>query len=230
MNTSSQRPIWLIIFADLIALLLAFFVMLFATQRVAMFKWSQLVDALSQSFNRDPAAQVDRPSAAGNIGPAEVKRAIDLAYLHSVLVNMIADDAALGAVRLRKYDDRLVIGLPGDFVFEPGSSEPTADARRTLFSLGGVLRNLDNRIDVYGHTDPTPVQGGRHPTNWDLSIARAVAVVEAMRRAGYRSDIAALGYGSTRFDDLSDAGSRQRSYMLARRVELVVHPNRGHRR
>ena len=222
----NQRPLWLVSFADLVALLLAFFVMMYATQRVESLPWEALVDSLSRSFNPNRVEQPTVLSAPRNIRQLSARRAVDLGYLEKLLRGKAADDPSLHDILIRRGEDQLTIELPADSLFPTGSAVLTRGARRVMFSLAGILRNIGNRIDIHGHTDPRPVRGAAHASNWELSIARAAAVADQLRRAGYHRRIAALGYGDTRFGDVSKIAALSRAYAAARRVDVIVRPTR----
>jgi len=219
---------WLITFTDLVALMLTFFVMMFAMSSVKVAEWRSIIDSLSQSLRPTEEKTPPAATSAFNIGTIFRKRASDLDYLTSVLGEAMAGDPLLSQSRLSRLEDRLIIGLPGDVVFAPGRAEPTEEGRQILFMLGGVLRNIGNRIGVNGHSmDAAQVDGG-HASDWELSMARAAAVANALRRSGYTDDIIAFGYGDGRRalldefpDDIRDA--------LSRRVDIVVRPEAGDR-
>lgn len=218
-------PPWLITFADLIALLLTFFVMIYATQRVETGDWKAMVGSLSQSLNPTRTVIVPRPSADLNIFLLSRKRALDLSYLEALIKGRREFLPALNRLSFKRFDDRLVISLPSDLAFLPGRAEPLEPTREIMFALAAMLRNNANRIDVYGHSDPRPVQTELFASNWKLSLARALAVVALLREAGYASDVAAFGLGDSRFAELSAVPPGQR-YALARRVNIVIRPGR----
>lgn len=213
---------WLITFADLIALLLAFFVMIYATQKVERGSWEAMVKSLSQSLNpgREP---VEHPPAGElNIRQLAQARAIDLGYLETLLAGTIAQEPALTGAVLQQLGDRLVISLPSDLLFASGATESLPGAEPVIAALVTVLRNVGNRIDIYGHSDPVPVTGVSHMSNWDLSLARARTVARLLRGAGYGHRIAVYGLADSRFAELSHVEPMVRRYQLARRVDIVV--------
>ena len=221
-----DRPLWLVSFADLIALLLAFFVMIFATQRVERLPWEALIDSLSRSLNPNRVEQKIETSSPLNIRQLSARRAVDLGYLEKLLRGKAANEPSLHDITITRGDDRLTIGLPADSLFPTGAAVLTPSARRVIFSLAGILRNIGNRIDIHGHTDPRPAQDSVHRSNWELSIARAAAVADELGRAGYHRRIAALGYADTRFDGVSKFAALSRAYAAARRVDIIVRPTR----
>lgn len=218
----------MITFTDLVSLMLTFFVLLFSMSNVKLDQWENVIDSLSQSLNPVPEETVREATAAFNIGTGFRKRAINLEYLASVLEEHLAEDDVLQGSKLMLLDDRLVVALPGDLLFEPGRAVMTPGARDAMFSLGGIFRNIGNQIGVNGHSDPIPPAGGAYDSNWELSMGRAAAVANALRRAGYEDEIIAFGYSDSRFGELPQVDPATRRAM-ARRVDVVVLPTVGGR-
>jgi chemotaxis protein MotB len=219
-----ERPAWLVSFADLIALMLAFFVLLYAMQRVEHQGWESLIQSLSRTLRPDLSHQMRRPPVDENVEAVRRSRAINLAYLEALLRGHQAEDGALEGTLLRRRDESLVIMLPGDLLFRPGEAAPIAAAGARLSGLASVLRNVTNRIDVYGHSDPGPVPNARFASRWELSLARAMAVADQLRKFGYRRPIAVFGLADTRFAELAPIRSAARRDRLARRIDIVVRP------
>lgn len=216
---------WLVTFADLIALVLAFFVMLYATHRVEQGDWESMVKSLSQSLKTQNAVQ-EKPSATKNVRLIKRSTAIALSYLEALLVDLRQNEPLLSRIVLHRLEDRLIIALPGDLLFLPGHADPVEGAAQRLAVLANVLQNISNRIDVFGHTDPSPVVGHVFESNWELSLARAETVANMLQTAGYPRKLGAFGLADTRFADLAEIKSPSRKLELARRVDIVVRPVR----
>ena len=224
-----KRPnnAWLIMFADLAALLLTFFVLLFSMSQVDVDEWTAVKEVLSASL--DPR----RTSAGPNVAPRLsvekfiVSRAADIDYLHALIVEKFVDEPVLGRSIVQRLEDRLVISLPADGLFEPGQTALTEAARKAAFALGNSLRYFSNRIEVYGHADPRPVRAPGLASNWELSIARATAFADALREFGYSRPIRAFGYGDSRFSDIAPALALEERRRLARRVDVVIREETG---
>ena len=223
----TSSPTWLLLFADVAALLLAFFVMLFAMSNVQSEKWDSVVAMLS---TRETAKdEIVRPTATAklNIATVELDTALPLDYLGIVLQEKLQRDDILNRAILNLQDQQLVISLPGDALFEPGQAETTQSAREALFRIGAVLSTIGNQIDVRGHTGREQVGESPYQSNWELSLARAVAVANELRRTGYTRAITALGLADSRFEHISHGLSAERRNELAARVDLVIHPFSG---
>ena len=156
----SDDNTWMVTFTDLALLMLTFFVMLFAMSNVKSNQWDDMVDAFSRQLNLLKQKQIAAATAEYTISTVYRRRAIDLDYLVSVLEKIIRDDDVLAQSNLVRHDDRLLIALPGDLLFQPGSAILAPEAERTLFNLGGILRNIGNAVAINGHTDPTRPMAG----------------------------------------------------------------------
>lgn len=214
---------WMLSFADLISLMLVFFVLLFSMSSIKVDKWETLVDALTRRLAPTDERVTPVPSAAFNVGTVFHRTAEPLDYLHGLLERTIRVDDALSGTLLFRLEDRLVLSLPGDLLFPTGQVELGERAERAVFNLGGVLRNIANRVGVVGHSDPVPIIGrdGPYASNWELSIARAAAVANALSQAGYAENIVALGAAESRFPLLENL-PEDRRFDVARRVDVVI--------
>ena len=218
---------WMVTFADMISLLLTFFVMLFSMATVASDKWEDVVRALEQNLNPGRQTLHVEPTSMHDIRSVFREEATDLSYLAVVLREQMGKDQILSRSSIVEHEKYLLISLPGDILFDRGTADVTPVARRALFMLGGLLENLRNRIEVVGHTDPLPSQGERFTSNWELSLARAVTVAGELRHFGYRKKIVAYGQGDAKFKNLSLSLPESRRHAVARRVDIVIRDSKG---
>lgn len=218
--------IWLITFTDLVALMLTFFVMLFAMSSVKVSEWQNVIDSLSQTLRPSDEQPVPATTSTFNIGTIFRKQAINLDYLSSVLNETVRGQPLLSAGHVLRLEDRLIITLPGDLLFEEGDATMTDSGRQSLFVLGGVLRNIGNQVGVNGHSGPDLPAGSDYSSNWELSTARAAAVANALKQSGYTDDIIAYGYADSRSAPLADLPEGVGG-ALARRIDIVIRPTAG---
>jgi chemotaxis protein MotB len=218
---------WLLTFADLVTLILTFFVMLYAMQQVDSARWGHVADSLSRSLDPNRADSRTKPQAERGAVTLSPERAADLSYIETLLAEKARTVPLLAEIAIELYDDRLVLALPSDLLFARGSADIADKARTVLYELGPILGTIGNTLAVEGHTDPDPPASDAVFSNRALSLARALAVADALRALGYLRDIAATGYGDSRFAELAAIEPRERRYALARRVEVVVRPYRG---
>ncbi|MBT5415684.1 MAG: OmpA family protein [Rhodospirillaceae bacterium] len=219
------RQAWLIIFADLAALLVTFFVMLFSMSSVEMARWNEVTEELSRYLN--PALLQDNPGPGTMIELPVIAadEGTNLDYLSGVLEMQTGKDPTLKDAILRRSDDRIVVSFPGSLLFAPGETALSDRGGAAIYRLGGLLRNLRNRIDVAGHTGPEvvePSEADDRDRDWELSLGRAYVVAAALNQAGYPHRIMAYGYADSQFGELPAEMSEARRTDLARRVDIIV--------
>jgi chemotaxis protein MotB len=190
---ASGRRMWLITFTDLVSLMLAFFVMLFAMSGVEVELWDATAQSLSRTLDPAPTLPPPPPVAARNVPTIERTPALDLDYLATLFRRASQGSPELVETRLARVPDGLILILkPGD-VFGGDGVGLSPAAARTLSAVGGILGNFGNRIGVRLRADPVVTLQAGHGSAWELALVRAAAVANALRAAGYDRDIAAYG-------------------------------------
>ena len=113
----------------------------------------------------------------------------------------------------------VVIALPETASFATGSAVLTPPAQQFLRDLAGSLRDVDVQIRIEGHTDTVPVTGGRYASNWELSTARASAVVGFLiDEASFTADrLSASGYAEFHPRVANDSARAPRDQPTCRR-------------
>ena len=217
---------WILIFTDMVALLLSFFVMLFSMSAVPVNEWETTIDILEEALNLTSEEEKD-PTEDYNISSVLLERArTNVNYLLPIIEPKIKQDEMIMDSPIILLDDRIVISLSGDLLFASGKAELTKKARKALFNLGGVLRNIRNTIGVYGYSENEKFDRDKYSSDWELSLARAVSVANELKRAGYMEEILSFGYGGARSFKLANV-SKARRQSLSRRVDIVIMSIRG---
>lgn len=213
---------WLLIFTDLTALMLTFFVLLFSMSTIEESDWQNLADSLSTKLDRVPQVSVALPQSEKSAEAVQREPGTDLDYLAAVLQEQMQANADLAQVRIARDSHRLVISVPGDLLFASGSTELGAAGEKTIFVLAGVLRRLRNVIEIAGHADPQQPNGA-YPTNWELSLARAAVLSGTLGKLGYAGEILVRGYGDAHYHEIDPALATEERMARARRVDIIVH-------
>ncbi len=222
----SDPNTWMVIFADLLALLLTFFVLMFSMSSVQVAEWQALVTSLSDNLNPERARiqEIDWDKVDESLVLEE--QALNLDYLKNVFEEKLSHDPILTRSTVTVLDDRLAISLPSDLIFGLGQANLNPDARKAMIELGEALRSIDNAVMVVGHSDLSPISGRRYPTNWELSLVRAMSISKLIKSGGYQGEIEAYGNGSSRFGELDDSIPLDQRYHLARRVDVIILQNK----
>lgn len=229
-NDQTTSSTWLISFTDVMALMLTFFVLLFAMSNPKQEDWEQLTKKIQENFNRFYGQQENRGTQdAINIQKINFSRALDLRYLKALFNDAwVETEPSLKAVSLIENGDSLIISLPQNLLFETGKAEIKPQASKALFTIATSLRRIKNRIEVVGHTDPTPTRGGYgFASNWELSLARAASVAGVLENVGYDRPILIRGQAAGRYAELPADISEAQRRDLSRRVDIVIMEDDG---
>lgn len=130
-------------------------------------------------------------------------------------------------------DNRMVIQLPGDVLFDSGSDKLTEEGEQIVLNVAQVIRTdaelSQRQFQVAGHTDDKPLKGGRFLDNWGLSAMRARSVLVLLTTPAEEEggglpagNWSAAGYGAR---DPVSTNETEEGRKLNRRVELVVQPD-----
>lgn len=128
-----------------------------------------------------------------------------------------------GKLQVEIRHGRLVLVLPNDVLFDEGKVAIKSDGQSALGEIAATLKNVQGRqFEVIGHTDATPIKTAEFPSNWDLSSARALAVVKLLVDAGVSGGVlAATGRGE--WEPHATNGNAF-GRMKNRRIEIVLEP------
>ena len=227
---SDNAQAWLLTFTDLTALMLTFFVLLFSMSTIKDSDWQNLVDSLAPRLDRLQEVTVALPQSEKAAEPVERTPGTDLDYLAAVLREQMQAEPALQQVRVSREASRLVISVPGDLLFAPGSTELGEAGEHSVFALSTVLRSLRNVIEIAGHADPQQPSGsGAWPTNWELSLGRAAVLSGVLTKLGYQGAILVRGYGHAHYAEIDASLPEDERMAQARRVDIIVHDYSGER-
>lgn len=129
-----------------------------------------------------------------------------------------------GELNIALRSGRMVLTLPSDVLFEPGKAKLGAKGREVLSEVGQVLGTVKGkRFQVSGHTDADPIRVSGFASNWQLSSARALEVVDLLIRSGVSPGVlSAAGYAE--FDPVA-ANDSAANKAKNRRIEIVLQPN-----
>ena len=189
---------------------------------VQVSEWQAMVTSLSENLNPERAKIQDINWNKIDEALSYEEEGLNLEYLKNIFEEKLSHDPILTRSTITVLDDRLAISLPADLIFDLGQAELDPDARSAMIELGEALRSIDNEVMVAGHSDLAPISGKQYPTNWELSLVRALSISKLIQAGGYRGTIEAFGEGSSRFGDLDESIPLDERYHLARRVDVII--------
>jgi chemotaxis protein MotB len=114
-----------------------------------------------------------------------------------------------------------VITLPQAILFPSGDDHIVPAAFPMLSEIAGVLASVPNKVALVGHADSVPIHNQRFQNNWELSAARSLSLLEALRtRYGIaESRLTVQSYGSYNPKDSNDTEAGRAEN---RRVEILL--------
>jgi chemotaxis protein MotB len=192
---------WLLTYADLITLLMVFFVLLFSMSTIDKKKYQELAGSLNRAFNVN-VLQGQQPislsPSSGGANAISVLEQQNFQHINQIVQQIEQqNDISQQQITSQITKDGIAITVSGTLLFYNGTDQIKPDGLALLQKLGAYLVTLPNPIRVEGHTDDIPEQSAQYPTNWELSSARAVAVVRYFTDTSQMQPVrlSAVGYG-----------------------------------
>ncbi|ACS78099.1 OmpA/MotB family protein [Maridesulfovibrio salexigens] len=219
---------WALTLADMMTLLLCFFVLLLAIADVDQKKYKDVSDSLASAMGVD----VPPKGANDTYEGAPVARRVISDQQRNIFEMQLEMARLVGresdALKIKMRPDSVAIVLKGGFFFPSGQADLTSGARRVLGKIAPTLAKSPYQVVVEGHSDNIPIRSKQFPSNWELSSARASAVARYLLDNGFSKDrIKVLGMADTApaYPNEDDNGNAiPANQKRNRRVVLLVYP------
>lgn len=216
----SNAGSWLTTYSDMVTLLLAFFVLLFAFSAVDEGKFSSIINAFQNYLGVFTEGQsiLEAPSPLpfdySDMGHRQ------LYELFEQISDFIEQEEIHG-VELELEERGLIVRFAEKVFFDLGQATLKPEALEILHSFAGQLKDLPNPLRVEGHTDNWPIRTGAFPSNWELSVHRATNVVRYLiEENGFDPEkLSVAGYSEYRPIRPNDSAQNR---ALNRRVDIVI--------
>lgn len=170
---NSEKDRYLITYADLITLLLGLFIILYSISKIDMKKYEDLIYAMGDIFGSEKGAAYDslaitsnKVSTLAGINPVD--------QIRRDVTDLIEEFHYDHSIRLEENERGLTIRILEDILFPSGSAKLNESSKEVLTKLANIFKKLPNDIRVEGHTDDVPISTNDFPSNWHLSVNRAL--------------------------------------------------------
>jgi chemotaxis protein MotB len=230
---------WLVSYADFITLLFAFFVVMFASTQSDKNRAKDVSDSVRQALEhgqfsaaistvlgRGKHEAKNATSGKDNKNERENPAATpphppDLAKSLATLQKGLDSDLKGGKLQLRLDARGLIISMREKAFFASGDDAIAPDSLPMLAKISAVVQSLPNPVRLEGHTDSRPIHTSRFHSNWELSAARSIAMLELLRDRFQipQARMAVAGYAENSPADTNDT---EEGRAHNRRVDLVL--------
>lgn len=172
-DDAPSAPFWLVTYSDMVTLLLTFFVMIVAMSEI---KKANLMEAMSYFQGRTSVFQNSQPVPVVP-QPSKDTESQDKGRQIESLMDFIESENLQDKVEINYEEEAMHIVITDEVMFPTGSSALEETAQQVLALISQASPDSTESISVIGHTDDVPINSTVFPSNWELSAARAAAVV-----------------------------------------------------
>ena len=239
---------WLVSYADFITLLFAFFVVMFASTQTDHKRAQQISDSVKKALAEDRVAAAVQSILGGTVndkgkgnamlrGPGGVAKGdkdnpapkestespqvAELIPSLEVLTKDLKAEIEAGKMQIHMEQRGLVISFSQAATFASGGHEITSGAYESMRKVAGTLAKIPNPVRLEGHTDSLPINNGRFHSNWELSAARSIAMLEVLADR-YRIPKRRMSIGGYGDAAPIDTNETEEGRAHNRRVDLVI--------
>jgi chemotaxis protein MotB len=167
---NSER--WLLTYADLITLLLGLFVILYAMGKIDAGKYAEMVAAMGGAFGNNQAGMLQ--GQKGVMQSAIPVLQNERQSIEQEIRNALNGTSQKDLVSISQNERGITIHIMEELLFESARADLKAMSLIVLDSLATVLKRIPNDIRIEGHTDNVPISTLQFPSNWHLSVDRAM--------------------------------------------------------
>ncbi len=198
-------PGWMATFSDLCTLLMTFFVLLLSFSTMDVIKFKQMMGSMEKAFGyqtESPGSYNAKASTPVTIQLSDQEnKMLDNMEIGDQIKQSTKDVGLDKDVEIEVNEDGVMMRLKGKTAFPPGKADLNPKMKPLLEKVAKILKeHPDYNLKVLGHTDNIPIKSPKYDSNWELSSARAVKVIQYLVEK-YHIDakrLTAIGYGATR--------------------------------
>lgn len=209
-NSNDYINRWVISYADFVTMLLALFMVMFATSSMGDVKVKDINKSIQKVFasktinetkeidnSSDNQPEQEAQSPLENTGKTILEGGDGILDSSKIIEQIEKDIDINTSIKVMKSDRGIVIRLNDTMLFDPGSAIIKKEASETLDKIASTLSKFQNPVLIEGHTDSMPIQNERFPSNWELSTARATNIIKYLvQKQNFPPDrLSAVGYG-----------------------------------
>lgn len=218
---------WLLTYADMITLLMAFFIMMYSMSVLNLEKFNEAAFSIRSGFGgmMKGGKHLLRSEPGSGSGISVIPHIFEherpLNEVKAELTGYSEKNKITDSVSVSQEKRGVVVSISADnLLFAAGSAEIRSAAFPVLNQVAKKVKKLPNQIMIEGHTCNIPIHTQSYPSNWELSAARASSMVRYLAQRGVQpARLMAVGYGETRPRMPNDTEAHR---AMNRRVDIVI--------
>ncbi|MCF8009841.1 MAG: OmpA family protein [Clostridiales bacterium] len=224
-SPDNDRDRWLVTYADMMTLLLIFFIIMYTISQVDANKFESLANSLANAMGAGGMVlESPGPSVVPGNSQSSGKDLSEREQLEKIREKLQASVNNMGlSAKITTHTKKrgIVLSFQEEVLFDLGSARIRPSAKKIIKKIAPVLAQTDNYIRIEGHTDNLPIHTQKYPSNWELSGARAITVLKQLLQSSdlIPSRMSALAYSKYRPREPNDTPNNRQ---LNRRVNIVI--------
>lgn len=193
-NQLNKGALWAVTYGDLMSYLMIFFLILFS--------FSIAKKAGTHGARYEESLVNIQKAFGGRVDPLKLEKILARrkeAETSEKLEHLVHQAKLSEMVDVQSTEEKIKLTLLAPVLFDTGKADLKPQAAAVLLPMIELLQATPNPIVVEGHTDDTPIAGGKYSSNWELSMARAYVVIQFLRANGVPANrLAGAGFGEFR--------------------------------
>ena len=198
-------PGWFATFSDLCTLLLTFFVLLLSFSTMDIIKFKQMMGSMEKAFGyqtQSPGEFEAKATTPVTIQLSDQEnKMLDYMEIGDKIKKSVEEEGLDKDVEIEVNKEGVLMRLKGDITYPPGKATINKKVLPLLDKVAKILKeHPDYNLKVMGHTDNIPIKSPKYDSNWELSAARAISVIEYLIKKYHINPkrLEAIGYADTR--------------------------------
>jgi len=234
---------WLVSYADFITLLFAFFVVMFATSQTDKAKAQQVSDSVKKALEgesfksmvnvilggaadakgsgnaqlKGPGGAKETPKVVDQKAPAQI---VELLPSLKLLTKELEQEIKAGNLQVSMGVRGITVSFTQAALFPSCEDVIAPDTFPSIAKIARAIKQIPNPVRMEGHTDAIPIHNSRFRSNWELSVARSIALLELLVQFGdTRERLSVAGYAETAPVDNNETETGRAKN---RRVDIII--------
>ena len=184
---------WLVTYADMVTLLLAVFIVLYALSDTNVRKFTAFAQSVSAAFTTDVfqgtqattiMSGTDTAPDVGEFDSGSGALESDYRTVNASIADYVIGKGFEGQVSVDQVPEGIAIRIRDALLFQPGRAALDDRSKEVLGRIAQTISGYPNQIRIEGNTDDVAPTGPFYTDNWELSSARALAVLDLLVQSG----------------------------------------------